>query len=170
MNGGRPKAAPPLLDYDIIVPGGRPRAAFADDRLMHIRFRGLWHHPTFYQASPAIATFVTESRMSRLHLTCHTHKLVFYLARLWRALISSIYISLNHSRHFLPSCLHSVSKFKFFERFGTPFRRQFSMKFLISAYSAKTTEMLIYKAFRWVQCMQHLTVSHNFSMKSSYFL
>ena len=74
---------PPLLDYDLLVLGGRPKAALADERLTvaHSFFQALW--AMVYQAS---------SGVSRLHLTCHNHKLVFYLARLWRALISSIYI------------------------------------------------------------------------------
>ena len=72
MAGGQ---RPPVLDYDLLVLGGRPKAALADERLIvaHSFFQGLW--PMVYQASSAIATFATESRVSRLHLTCHKHKI-----------------------------------------------------------------------------------------------
>ena len=63
-----------MLDYDLLVLGGRPKAALADERLVvaHSFFQGLW--AMVYQASSAIATFATESWVSRLHLTCHKHK------------------------------------------------------------------------------------------------
>ena len=66
---------PPLLDYDSLVLGGRPKAALADERLIvsHSFFQGL--RPLVYQASSGIATFATESRVSRLHLTCLKHKI-----------------------------------------------------------------------------------------------
>ena len=72
MAGGQ---RPPLLDYDLLVLGGRPKAALADERLIvaHSFFQGLW--PMVYQASSGIATFATESRVSRLHLTCHERKM-----------------------------------------------------------------------------------------------
>ena len=41
--------------------------------------------------------------------------------------------------------------------------------FLIWSYSARTTEMLLYKAFRWVQHIQTLTFSCTFSIKNWYF-
>ena len=65
MNGWRPKAA---------LVGGRPKAALADERLIvaHSFVQGLWS--MVYQPSSVIATFATESRVSRLHLTCHKHK------------------------------------------------------------------------------------------------
>ena len=71
MAGGQ---RPPLLDYDLLVLGGRPKAALADERLTvaHSLFQALW--PMVYQASLAIVTFATESRVCRLHLTCHKHK------------------------------------------------------------------------------------------------
>ena len=64
-----------MLDYDLLVLGGRPKAALADERLIvaHSFFQGLW--PMVYQASSAIATSGTESRVSRLHLACHKHKI-----------------------------------------------------------------------------------------------
>ena len=45
---------PPLLDHDLLVLGGRPKAALADERLIaaHSFFQGLW--PMVYQASVAI--------------------------------------------------------------------------------------------------------------------
>ena len=64
INGGGQR--PPLLDYDLLVLGGRPKAALADERLIvaHCFFQGLW--PMVYQPSSAIATFATESRMGIL--------------------------------------------------------------------------------------------------------
>ena len=72
MAGGQ---RPPLLDYDLLVLGGRPKVALADeDWLLRIFvFQGLW--PMVYQASLAIATFATESRVCHLHVTCHKHKI-----------------------------------------------------------------------------------------------
>ena len=72
MAGGQ---RPPLFDYDLLVLGGLPKAALAYERLIvaHSFFQGLW--PMVYQASSAIATFATESRVSRLHPTCHKHKI-----------------------------------------------------------------------------------------------
>ena len=72
INGGRPR--PPLLDYELLVLGGRPKAALADERLIVAL--------SFSRQLIAIYTFSTESR---LHLICHKHQLVFYLAHLWRA-------------------------------------------------------------------------------------
>ena len=67
MAGGQ---RPPLLDYDLLVLGGRRR--WKTDCCAFV-FQGLW--PMVYQASLAIATFATESRVSRLHLTCLKHKI-----------------------------------------------------------------------------------------------
>ena len=64
-----------MLDYDLLVLGGRPKAALADEKLIvaHSFFQGLW--PMVYQASSGIATCADESRVSRLHPTCHKHKI-----------------------------------------------------------------------------------------------
>ena len=64
-----------MLDYDLLVLGGRPKAALADERLIAADsfFQGLW--PMVYQASLAIATFATESRVCDFHRTCHKHKI-----------------------------------------------------------------------------------------------
>ena len=66
---------PPSLELDLLVLGGRPKAALADERLIvaHSFFQGLW--PMVYQSSSGIATCATESRVSRLHLTCLKHKI-----------------------------------------------------------------------------------------------
>ena len=72
MAGGQ---RPPSSDYDLLVLGGRPKAALADERLIvaHSFFQGLW--PMVYQAASTMATFATESRVSRRHLIGHKHKI-----------------------------------------------------------------------------------------------
>ena len=52
MVGGQ---RPPLLDYDLLVLGGRPKAALADERLIValFLFQGLWYHLILYHALSA---------------------------------------------------------------------------------------------------------------------
>ena len=69
MAGGQ---RPPLLDYDLLVLGGRPKAALADERL--IVALSFLLRPVALDI-PGIATFATESRVFRLQLTCHKHKI-----------------------------------------------------------------------------------------------
>ena len=80
------------MDYDLLVFGGPPKAALADERLIvaHSFFQGLW--PMVYQASSGIAAFATESRVFRLHLTCHKHKKDISFGLPLSGLYSSTYI------------------------------------------------------------------------------
>ena len=54
MAGGQ---RPPLLDYDLLVLGGRPKAALADERLIVAQsfFEACGIIRPFYEALPAIA-------------------------------------------------------------------------------------------------------------------
>ena len=82
---------PPSLDYAWLVLGGRPKAAIADERktVAHSFTRPV---TSSSDALPCLIRSLLQ--MSHPHVPCHKHKLVFWfrLARLWRALISSIYI------------------------------------------------------------------------------
>ena len=89
MAGGQ---RPPLLDYDLLVLGGRPKAALADERLIVA-------HSFFNACSPWYTKPHQRLQHLRLNHGCPAFirpainmKLIFHLARLWRALISSIYI------------------------------------------------------------------------------
>ena len=73
MAGGH---RPPSLDYDLLVLGGRPKAAIADERLLVVHsFSRPVASSDLYQAASDIATIAIESRMPLLYLIGHKHKI-----------------------------------------------------------------------------------------------